>query len=211
MTMRRFAVAAFVVLAFSGMAVAQPAAQGPGNGPGGPPEDPGEDSPDDDEGDEAEEAPGNESEEDEDELPEEMEEMNGSEEDENVTELNESEGPPENVPGRSAQFDARLMTAINTLETLVDIAPSDEARQSLRNAVEILRDVQNTTDTASLGPDAPEEENETELNETEMDEEELNETEVDESEVEGSGEDRGQRQGRGPPGFVRGLLGGLFG
>lgn len=215
--MRRFLVAVFVVLAFSGMAVAQPAAAGPDNGPGGPP---GDDAPDQDDGDEDVDEEDDSPEEDSDDEsergpPEDLGEDVDNETEENETEmeedgeLNETRGPPEGAPGRSAQFDARLMTAINTLETLVDIAPSDEASSQLQESLDIMRGVQNSTDTASLGPEDTEDDSETEMNETE----EENETVEKESEAnleQEESEDQG-REDRGPPGFVRNFLSGIFG
>lgn len=122
----------------------------------------------------------------------------------NQTGTNETEEPPEDagVEGESAQFDARLMTAIDTLETLVDIAPNDQARQNLETALETLRTVQENTDTASLGPDG---------NQTEEEGNESSE-ETNNDQRQGPPEDRGPgNQGGGPPGFVQQMLGGLFG
>lgn len=144
------------------------------------------------------------------EIETEDEEEETEEEPENETEEeNETEGPPEDVPGGSAQFDARLMTAINTVDALTEIAPNDDVEQRLENALDILRGVQDDTDTASLGPD-----NRTE--EDEGTEEEEPESETDEERDTGPGqrgppEDAGPgNQGRGPPDFLGQLLG-LFG
>lgn len=122
------------------------------------------------------------------------------EESENETEQeNKTRGPPDDVPrGESAQFDARLMTAINTVGTLIQIAPNDEARQHLQDALNSLEMAQSATDTASLGS-------------------EDNKTEAENQQRQGPPEDRGQglsnnrgQKGGGPPGFVSNLLGGLF-
>jgi hypothetical protein len=109
--------------------------------------------------------------------------------------------------GESAQFDARLGTAINTLDSLVEIAPNEEARNGLQNALDNLREVQNNTDTASSAapgeqPEGPERSDEAE-NESEEAE--------DESESQGPPEDRGPSQNSNRPGFVNQMLGGLFG
>ncbi|MFB6214156.1 MAG: hypothetical protein ABEJ07_06380 [Candidatus Nanohaloarchaea archaeon] len=125
---------------------------------------------------------------------------------------NETRGNVSRGPGRSAQFDARLMTAINTVDALTKIAPNDDVEQRLERALEILRNVKEDTDTASLGPD--------------------NETSDEDTGERGPPADRGPgqqgppedagssgqqgpqnrgRQGGGPPGFVRRMLGGLFG
>jgi hypothetical protein len=157
-----------------------------------------------------------------------------------MNETNETQGPPEEVPGESAQFDARLMTAIQTLETLTEIAPDEESEASLEEALGVLRGVQNSTDTASLGQDEVNDtetnltENETETNLTDdnmtdsnLSDENLteNDTELNETELETSGEETEEQeeepsqeapvnsgsQGGGPPGFVSGLIGGLFG
>lgn len=135
----------------------------------------------------------------------ETEEVNETDEEE----INESERP--DSPGESAQFDARLGVAINTVSTLVEIAPNDEARDGLQNALDQLREVQNQTDTASLGPeDRPDEaENESEEEESE---------ETDEGIGRESGEAAGSNPGvEGPsqnsnrPGFVNQMLSGIFG
>ncbi|MDY6773585.1 MAG: hypothetical protein SVS85_00165, partial [Candidatus Nanohaloarchaea archaeon] len=55
----------------------------------------------------------------------------------------------EHAPGKSAEFDARLMTAINTVDALTEIAPSNETEQRLEKALAILKGVQEDTDTAS--------------------------------------------------------------
>jgi hypothetical protein len=123
-------------------------------------------------------------------------------------ELNETRGSPEGVPGRSAQFDSRLMTAISTLETLVDIAPSDEASSQLEEALDIMRGVQNSTETASLGPEDSDD-SETEMNEAEDGNESVENGSDADLEDEESG-DQGRRGG-GPPGFVRNFIGGIFG
>lgn len=105
--------------------------------------------------------------------------------------------------GESASFDAQLMTAIQTLDRLTAIAPNDDVEQRLERALEILRGVQEDTDTASLGPD----------NRTDADTNETEEAKETESGEQGPPEDRGPSgdQGGGPPGFVGDLIGGLFG
>jgi hypothetical protein len=117
-------------------------------------------------------------------------------------ETNGTEGPPGDAPGKSASFDARLMTAITTIDALTGMAPNDDVEQRLENALEILRGVQEDTDTRSLGDD----------NRTGGDEgnQTGNEEEPDQQ---GPPEDRGPSgsQGGGPPGFVRNMLSGIFG
>jgi hypothetical protein len=144
-------------------------------------------------------------EEPEDDSDAEEEEENETEEEEREEAENETE---ENEQGESAQFDARLGTAINTLDSLVEIAPNEEARNGLQNALDNLREVQNNTDTASSSapgeqPEGPERPDEAE-NESE-------EAEDEESESQGPPENRGPSQNSNRPGFVNEMLGGLFG
>lgn len=118
---------------------------------------------------------------------------------------NATRGPanvPEPQQGRTAQFNARLMTAIKTVEVLAEIAPSDNSERRLNTALSILRSVQEDTDTESLGPGNR---TEPEMNET------GEENETQESERRGPPEDRGPSQNGNRPGFVNQLLGGLFG
>lgn len=120
----------------------------------------------------------------------------------------ENEREEDRERGESAQFDARLGTAINTLDSLVEIAPNEEARNGLQNALDNLREVQNNTDTASSSapgeqPEGPERSDEAE-NESE-------EAEDEESESQGPPEDRGPSENSNRPGFVNEMLGGLFG
>lgn len=42
---------------------------------------------------------------------------------------------------------------IKTLDALIEIAPSEDARSDLEDAQETLREVQEETDTSSLGSD----------------------------------------------------------
>ncbi|MBY6293906.1 hypothetical protein GLU60_00770 [Nanohaloarchaea archaeon H01] len=138
--------------------------------------------------------------------PETPENETETEDDEEVNET-EKENERE-AEGRSAQFDARLGVAIDTVSTLVEIAPNEEVRNGLQNALSQLREVQNETDTASLGPEEQPERPE-----------EAEENESGESEEQGKGppENRGPSGDRGPsqnsnrPGFVNRMLGGIFG
>jgi glucan-binding YG repeat protein len=143
---------------------------------------------------------------------EESETEEEAEREEEETEESETESQ-----GESAQFDARLGVAIDTVSALVEIAPNEEAETGLQNALDQLREVQNQTDTASLpeeGPGGPERADEAE-NETEEEESE-NESSED-SGQQGPPENRGPSGDRGPsrnsnrPGFVNQMLGGIFG
>ncbi len=125
--------------------------------------------------------------------------------------------------GESAQFDARLMTAINTVEVLVEIAPDEESEQALQDVLDSLEEVQENTDTASLGPEGtprevPEDAGEQDGAEEEPEEadsgeeaEEAGEETPEEDEQQGPPEDRGPEENENRPGFVNRMLGGIFG
>ncbi len=144
------------------------------------------------------------------EVPEELENETEEAENDSAEEIDEADG-------ESAQFDARLKVATDTVRALIEIAPNDQAEQGLQNALEELERVQNNTDTASLGPEERPEGPETpEESETESEEETENETEQESSERRGPPEDRGPSgtpggENSNRPGFVSGMLGGIFG
>lgn len=122
------------------------------------------------------------------------------------TEESESESQRE-----SAQFDARLGTAIRTVDALIEIAPNDEAEQGLQNALDELRTVQNSTDTASPGSEERAEETE---NESEEPGRELGEELGQEGEEGSSAEPpgaRGPSENENRPGFVNQMLGSILG
>lgn len=125
------------------------------------------------------------------------EENESTEEDENTSNQNQKE---------SAQFDARLGTAINTLDSLVEIAPNEQARTGIESALNELRNVQNDTETASSAageqPTTPE---------SEAPEENVDESNGQNSENQGPPEDRGPSENSNRPGFVNEMLGGIFG
>lgn len=134
-------------------------------------------------------------------------------------ETNGTEGPPEDAPGKSAQFDARLMTAINTVDALTEIAPNEDAEQRLENALSILRGVQEDTDTKSLGPENRTRDRDMDRDQDrdqEADEEESDSPEDETGDEEEPGEDeeadeRGPPENDNRPGFVQNMLRGLFG
>jgi hypothetical protein len=150
---------------------------------------------------------------------EDEEEENETEREREEDEERAREGPGA-AQGKSAQFDARLMTAINTVDALTEMAPSDESEQQLEEALEILRGVQSDTDTASLGPaDKGDDVEDSDVNETEEPEEPENETvdeETSDSEEDGETGDteedrRGPSDNSNRPSFVNRMLSGLFG
>lgn len=101
----------------------------------------------------------------------------------------------EEAATESGQFDARLEVAINTVSTLVEIAPSEEAETGLQNALDQLREVQEETGTETPPEDSSEEE----------------EAEPPGEDQERQSSDRGPSQNENRPGFVNRMLGGLFG
>lgn len=130
-----------------------------------------------------------------------------SENEESESEESETEETEGESQGDSAQFDARLGTAIRTVDALVEIAPNDEAEQGLQNALEELRAVQNNTDTASLGSEERAEESE---NDSEEPGRELGQ-EGEEGASAGPPGTRGPSENSNRPGFVNQMLGGIFG
>lgn len=134
-----------------------------------------------------------------------------SETEEAEREDEETEESENESQGESAQFDARLSTAIRTVDALIEIAPNDEAEQGLQNALNELRAVQNNTDTASLGSEDRAEEAE---NESENGSEELGQElgqEGEEGSSSGPPGTRGPSENSNRPGFVNQMLGGIFG
>ena len=121
-----------------------------------------------------------------------------------LDEVNETE-EAENASDNSAQFQARLNVAINTLNAIEDIAPNDEARAGIQDALESLTEVQ--SDTGGAPGNQPEEVE--------------NETDEENESQEETGQ-RGPPEGQGPsgvpgegnsnrPGFVSQMLSGIFG
>ncbi|MFB6217424.1 MAG: hypothetical protein ABEJ72_10765, partial [Candidatus Aenigmatarchaeota archaeon] len=106
---------------------------------------------------------------------------------------------PEEI--RGAQFDARLMTAIQTLEFLVNIAPSDDAGNRIERALEILKDVQNDTDTRSLEPGNVTEVQENQTGESGDSQERKRQGPPENTGNSGQEKSKG-RSGSGRPGFV---------
>lgn len=163
-----------------------------------------------------------------------VDEVNESEE----VEENESEEVEEPGPDRerdrdqdrarqgTASFDARLQTAISTLDALTEIAPSEEAQNGIEEALTTLEGVQNSTDTASLGPEERPGEDRDQERERDQDRDK-NQTSENETGQRGPPEDAGPGDrgpsgdsgpdNRGPsensnrPGFVEDLIGGIFG
>ncbi len=121
---------------------------------------------------------------------------------------NSSERPER---AESAQFDARLKVAIDTVSTLVKIAPDNESREGLQNALETLEEVQDSTDTASLGPEErPEEGNQSEEKTWNTTEEVENTTEEDVEEEEQNSSNSRPSSNSNRPGFVSKMIGGIF-
>ncbi|MFB6166825.1 MAG: hypothetical protein ABEJ62_01010 [Candidatus Nanohaloarchaea archaeon] len=118
---------------------------------------------------------------------------------------------PGAAQGKSAQFDARLMTAINTVDALTEMAPNDDAEQRLEKALSILRGVQEDTDTAS-GPG-----NATRDRDRQQDQTQDRDQDQDQETPENATGGDEETDGRGPPengnrpGFVQNMLRGLFG
>lgn len=124
-----------------------------------------------------------------------------------VADPGQPESPSENRTG--AQFDARLQTAITTLEALTEIAPSDEAEKGIEEALSTLREVQNSTYTASLGDRDRDRDMDRDRNQT--GENRSDSGQQGPSEDAGPGGDKGPSENGNRPGFVQGLIGGIFG
>lgn len=155
-----------------------------------------------------------------------MDEENESEEVEEPEDRERTRDQDRARQGASAQFDARLQTAISTLDALTEIAPSEEAQNGIEEALTTLEGVQNSTDTASLGPEERPGEDRDQERERDQDRDK-NQTSENETGQRGPPEDAGPGDrgpsgdsgpdNRGPsensnrPGFVEDLIGGIFG
>lgn len=138
---------------------------------------------------------------------------------ENMTNQSDQVAPeqPEVDNGTGAQFDARLQTAIMTLDALTEIAPTEEAKTGIENALSTLKEVQNSTETESLGPDRDKDRDRNRNQETNQDRDrDRNRAAGNATGKRGPPEDAGPKN-KGPsensnrPGFVESLLGGIFG
>lgn len=106
------------------------------------------------------------------------------------------------------RFNAQLDIAVRTVDTLVAVAPNDEARDDLQSILSDLREVRDTNYTAESEENREQIREEAE-NRTEQEAEELGqETGEAAEEAPGAG---GASRNENRPGFVNQMIGGLFG